>query len=137
MQVRIRKMDGISCVELKGKISYDSLEDFARVCKQDLLGQKVVMNFEGLSFVGSVGIMDFLVQLSALHRLGTEIKYVGVVGDFIRLAKSFAHTKNIDFQQHASDYKAINAFRKEEQGEAEDAKAENAESTAPETEVNQ
>lgn len=111
MQVSIRKTSDIYCVELVGKISYDSMENLRRVCQKQLLGKSLVINCEKLSFVGSVGITDFINLLSSLYKLKTQMKFVGIAKEFVRLAQSFAETKALRFEQYPTNYEAVKAYQ--------------------------
>ena len=52
MEARLRKDGDINIIHIFGHLSYEEVDRFNAVCAQ-LLDEKVVFNFDGLSFVGS------------------------------------------------------------------------------------
>lgn len=111
MQARIRKSNQIISVELLGKVDYESLEGFIEMCRKELKGKRIVFNLEGLSFVGSCGVTNFLHVLASLQRMpGTEIKYVGMAKEFIKLFQTMEETKDVKLGLHATEFEAVKEY---------------------------
>lgn len=114
MQVRIRKTSDVYCVELIGKVSYDTLDGFHQLCKEELLGQKVVFNCQNLDFVGSIGITDFLVQIAGLQKNQTQMKFVDLAQEFIKLISKLPITKGVVVENYHSDFDALKSYQQKE-----------------------
>jgi anti-anti-sigma regulatory factor len=111
MQARIRKSKEITNVELLGKVNYESLEGFIDLCRKELRGKNVVFNLEGLSFVGSCGVTNFLQVLASLQRMpSTRIKYVGIAKEFVKLFQTMEETKVVALEIFSSEFEAAKSF---------------------------
>jgi anti-anti-sigma regulatory factor len=111
MQARIRKSKEITNVELLGKVNYESLEGFIDLCRKELRGKNVVFNLEGLNFVGSCGVTNFLQVLASLQRMpATRIKYVGIAKEFVKLFQTMEETKIVTLDIHTSEFEAAKSF---------------------------
>lgn len=58
----------VQLVYLSGRLDIESVESFRWACQGRLRGQKILLNMEHVSFVGSTGIVPFLETLTELSR---------------------------------------------------------------------
>lgn len=108
MDARMRKDDDVHIIQIFGRLTYEGVETFAQVCDNHLLDQKVVFNFDGLSFVGSSGIscfMDTLKKLSSNSKF--RPKFCGLSSEYRKILS--AHSlESIDVFD--SEFLAIRSF---------------------------
>jgi len=73
-------------VELKGRLNFDVTGPFRRACMERLVNEKVVFDLRGLSFVGSLGLKDFVDTLDHMSQnSATGLKFSGASSEFRRL----------------------------------------------------
>lgn len=108
MKAKFASCEGVVVVELNGRLDFESAEPFRRTCVEKLLSQKVVFDLKNLSFVGSLGIKDFVDTLDYMaQNSGAGVRFCGVSSEFRRL---FENTTLRDFQIYDSTEKAIQSF---------------------------
>lgn len=86
MEAWIEKTGDVVVVHLRGRVDYETVTPFRNHCAKHLVKEKVVFNLAQLSFVGSIGLTDFLetvTQLSSSAPFG--IKFAAVSNEFRRL----------------------------------------------------
>ncbi len=67
MKANIFKNHHYVLVNLSGFINYESIDELKKIYQNQLKGQKVVFNLEGLKFVGSSGVTDFVSLLKNIE----------------------------------------------------------------------
>ena len=108
MQARFAKLADVVVVELKGRLSFETTEPFRRTCMERLVSEKVVFDLRHLSFVGSLGLKDFVDTLDRLaQNSGAGVRFCGVSSEFRRLFEDsgLGHIENFE-----SPEKAIQSF---------------------------
>lgn len=86
MEAWIERAGDVVVVHLKGRVDYESAVPFREHCVRHLTNEKVVFNLQELSFVGSIGITDFVTTVTSLangHLSG--IKFAAVGNEFRRI----------------------------------------------------
>lgn len=63
MEAVVSMRGGIRIVQLKGRMSFETVDSFRERCLKDFTTDPIVVNLENLSFVGSNGIGTFLETL--------------------------------------------------------------------------
>lgn len=77
---------GVVVVELKGRLDFETSEPFRRTCMERLVQEKVVFDLKNLSFVGSLGLKDFVETLDSMAQKSNRgIRFCGVSSEFRRL----------------------------------------------------
>lgn len=108
MQAQIVRRDEFVIVHLMGRVDVETAEPFRRACFDHLLGKKVIFDFNGLSFVGSSGILPFLETMQEFACSSQSgLKFVGVGTEF---RKIFSSTPLGLIEVYPDEIKAIEAF---------------------------
>ncbi len=77
---------GVVVVELKGRLDFETSEPFRRTCLERLVQEKVVFDLRNLSFVGSLGLKDFVDTLDSMaQKSNLGVRFCGVSSEFRRL----------------------------------------------------
>lgn len=77
---------GVVVVELKGRLDFETTEPFRRTCLERLIQEKVVFDLKHLSFVGSLGLKDFVETLDSMaQKSALGVRFCGVSSEFRRL----------------------------------------------------
>jgi len=109
VEARVQIRGDVYSVELVGRIGFDMIDAFRRVCLQKWMHRKLIFDLKELNFVGSHGIADFVSTLEELSNSeDTKIKFSGVSSEFkkIFLASSI---KNLEF--HDCVERAVQSFQ--------------------------
>jgi anti-anti-sigma factor len=86
MEANFQQRGEVMVIELKGRLNFESTGPFRKTCLERLLGEKVVFDLHGLSFVGSLGLKDFVDTLDHMAQKSTPgIRFSGVSVEFRRL----------------------------------------------------
>lgn len=86
MEARVQVVGDVFFVELVGRIGYDVVDHFRRICLEKWSHHKLVLDMKGLAFVGSHGISDFVTVLEDLSKVeNTTVKFCGVGSEFKRI----------------------------------------------------
>lgn len=109
MKARIKSSGNTIVLYLDGKIDYETQDDVCQVISRtlaknngkpgtDSVAKNIVVNFQGLEFVGSTGITQFVQSLKAIHS-ETDVtpKYCGVRSEFQKIMKAFDEGNEFDF----------------------------------------
>jgi len=104
MKARIRNTDESVIISIDGKIDYETQDEVCGLINRILSNQKntpsrnIILNFQGLEFVGSSGITQFVQSLKALHQQTDVVpKYCGVRSEFRKIMKAFDEENEFDF----------------------------------------
>lgn len=111
MEARLRKDGDVNIIHIFGHLSYEEVDRFTEVCNQ-LLNEKVVFNFDGLSFVGSSGITSFfqaIKNLAARSSVRPKVCCLGV--EFKKCIENFQTT---DFDYYDTEFLALKSYRVKE-----------------------
>ncbi|MCB0420963.1 MAG: STAS domain-containing protein [Bdellovibrionales bacterium] len=86
MEAKLEQIGDVFVCRLSGRMSYQSVDPFQQICLKNLVNRKVIFNLQGLSFVGSIGIGQFIDTMGELIKspLG-ELKFCGVQTEFRRI----------------------------------------------------
>lgn len=100
----------ITVIALEGKLDFENQdalrESILNLAKQ---GKKVVVDMEGLSFVGSSGITLFIRSLYELQERGMNVPHLcNVKSEFRKIIS--AYDINREFNIHASREAAVDGF---------------------------
>lgn len=105
MKVRAKSTDRSIVISIDGKVDYETQD---QVCafigttiernKKDQTAKNIIVNFQGLEFVGSSGITQFVQSLKQIHH-ETDVtpKYCGVRSEFQKIIKAFDEENQFDF----------------------------------------
>lgn len=86
MEALIERSGDVVVVHLRGRVDYESTEPFRMHCTRHLSKERIVFNLKDLSFVGSVGITDFVTTVGQLvHGNHTNVKFANVGNEFRRI----------------------------------------------------
>lgn len=108
MQARFRKNGDVTIVQLLGTIDFGAAIKFKQDCVPELVDKQVVFNFEGLHFVGSCGITDFINAVGEVFtRSQVTPKLCGVSTEFQKIIESSV-IGNVEF--YKSELSAIKSF---------------------------
>ncbi len=100
----------ITVIALEGKLDFES-QDILRESIINLTqqGKKVVLDLEGLSFVGSSGITHFIRSLYELQERGMNVPHLcNVKSEFRKIIS--AYDINREFSIHESRQAAVDTF---------------------------
>jgi anti-anti-sigma factor len=96
-------------VILKGRLDFETTEPFRRTCRERLVREKVVLDLKGLSFVGSLGLKEFVDTVDQLARTSSSgVRFCGVSSEFRRLFEASGMNEVTFFE---SRDKAVESFR--------------------------
>lgn len=70
MEIKTTIVDQVFIIQLNGKINFESIKTFRLLCAKDWVGQRVLFDFEHLSFVGSSGITYLIEAIENLYKIG-------------------------------------------------------------------
>lgn len=104
MQASFAKQGEVLVVMLKGRLDFESSAPFRRTCLERLINEKVVFDLRALSFVGSLGLKDFVETLDSMKQASPAgVKFCGVSSEFRRLfeASSLAGAEFYDSTERA------------------------------------
>ncbi len=86
MEANFAVSGGVVVVELKGRLNFETTEPFRRTCMERLVQEKVVFDLRQLSFVGSLGLKDFVETLDTLAQKSfSGVRFCGVSSEFRRM----------------------------------------------------
>ncbi|HEX4923739.1 MAG TPA: STAS domain-containing protein [Bdellovibrionales bacterium] len=108
MKAEVSKQGDITIVNLKGHLDFETAEPFRRTFLSKLRNEKVIFNFQELSFVGSSGItlfFDLLNEFAA--RVEVKPKFCGMGSEF---KKIFAASALAELQIYDSPVSAVTSF---------------------------
>lgn len=109
MEARVQIVDDVYSVELVGRIGFDVIDTFRKVCLEKWSDRKLIFDLRRLHFVGSHGIADFVATLEDLSKSGTtKIKFCGVSSEFVKVFQA-SQIRNLEF--HESIDRAVQSFR--------------------------
>ncbi|MFK8139308.1 MAG: STAS domain-containing protein [Bdellovibrionales bacterium] len=107
MEARFRKDGDIHIVHIYGRLTYEGVDSFHKVCEQ-LLDEKVVFNFDDLSFVGSIGIQGFFQAIRNLEsRTKVNPRLCNLSVEFQKLLDSLGLNNVMQFD---SEFQALKSF---------------------------
>ena len=108
MQARMIQERNVVIVHLSGRVDVETAVPFRDACLNRLSGQRVVFDFQSLSFVGSCGILPFLETMQAFHVSNPGgVKFSGVGTEF---KKVFAATPLHTIEIFETASLAVDAF---------------------------
>lgn len=109
MEARVQVVKDIYSVELVGRIGFDMIDAFRKVCLEKWITHKVIFDLQHLSFVGSHGIADFVRALEELSRNeDTKIKFCGVSSEFKKIFQA-SEIRSLEF--HDCVERAVLSFQ--------------------------
>ena len=111
MEARWRKDGDINIIHIFGHLTYEEVDQFSEVCNR-LLDEKVIFNFDGLSFVGSSGITSFFAAIQNLTKRSRIRPKVCCLG--IEFRKCLENYGSSDFEYYDSEFLAIKSCRVKE-----------------------
>lgn len=86
MEAKLFQDGEILIVHLKGRVDYDTVESFRKTCDNHLFRHKVVFDLSALTFVGSIGITDFVDAVISLNLKSQQgVKFSSVSSEFRRI----------------------------------------------------
>lgn len=108
MKAEINKHGDITVINLKGHLDFETAEPFRRAFLARLTEEKIVFNFQELSFVGSSGITMFFDSLRdfASNRK-VKPKFCGLGSEF---RKIFAASPLAELEIYDSANNAVTSF---------------------------
>lgn len=108
MEAKLKKIGEISVVHIQGALQIEKTQAFRQICEKHFVGQKVIFNMDGASFVGSNGIQHFIdaMKLITANEVGL-LKLVGLKPEFKRI---FGNLDMKGLQIHESESEAIMSF---------------------------
>lgn len=109
MEAWIEREGDVVVVHLKGRVDYESTGPFRNHCVRHLSHEKVVFNLEQLTFVGSIGITDFVQTMTHLTQTNAaRVKFAGVGNEFRRV---FEASEMRQLEIYESTDRALLAFQ--------------------------
>ena len=108
MKAEISTEGDIRVVHLRGHLDFETAEPFRRAYLERLSNEKVVFNFQDLSFVGSSGITMFFELLREFaERNQVKPKFCGLGSEF---RKIFAASALSNLEIYDSPVSAVTSF---------------------------
>lgn len=109
MEAKFAQRGEVLVIELNGRLDFESAGPFRKTCLEHLIKEKVVFDLQGLNFVGSLGLTDFVSTLDDLSKVSSSgVRFCGVSSEFRRLFEATGmQVKDI----HDSQELAIQSFR--------------------------
>ena len=107
MEARLRKDGDITIIHIFGHLTYEEVDRFNAVCNQ-LLDEKVVFNFDGLSFVGSSGITSFFSAIENLAKRSSVRPKVCCMG--LEFKKCINNLVGNSFDYFETEFLALKSF---------------------------
>ena len=108
MEANYLKRGEVVVVELKGRLNFEMSGAFRKTCLERLLSEKVVFDLRHLSFVGSLGLKDFVDTLDHMVQHSRRgIRFSGVSSEFRRM---FEASGISTFAMFESTDKAVQSF---------------------------
>lgn len=109
MEARVQVVGDVYSVELVGRIGFEVIDSFRRVCLEKWTQRKLVFDLQRLHFVGSHGIAEFVTTLEELSKTSnTRIKFCGVGSEFKKVFQA-SGIQNLEF--HDSIDRAVQSFQ--------------------------
>jgi anti-anti-sigma factor len=108
MQALISYESEVTIVRLSGRVDVETAVPFREACLKRLVNQPVVFDFQGLSFVGSSGILPFLEAMQLFANANSRGYKFSSVGSEFR--KVFAATPLHVIEIHETPEHAVRAF---------------------------
>ena len=109
MEARVQIVDGIYSVELVGRIGFDVIDTFRKVCMEKWVQRKLVFDLKNLHFVGSHGIADFVTTFEDLSKVkNTSIKFCGMSSEFRKIFQA-SEIQNLEIYETVD--RAVHSFR--------------------------
>jgi anti-anti-sigma factor len=113
MKATLKERDGVTVISLEGVIDYETTNRFRNSLKNIVGGnverkRKILINMEKLSFVGSVGVTDF-VQVMKEFNTDSNIKYCSVKPEFKKLIRAYDNPEQA-LQTFDDENCGINSF---------------------------
>lgn len=108
----------VTIIALEGKLDFEN-QDILRESIVTLIsqGRRVVVDMEGLSFVGSSGITHFIRSLYELQERGLRVPHLcNVKSEFLKIIS--AYDVNREFAIHGSREAAVSGFFRSGAGES-------------------
>jgi anti-anti-sigma factor len=105
MQAKITRDGECYVVHLIGRLDIETAQPFRKTCLEQLVGRKVVFDFNQLSFVGSTGILPFLEIMQDFARTNRNaLNFCNVGSEFRRIlsATSLSEIEVFDTQALAA-----------------------------------
>ena len=89
MKAQVETREDVVVVSISGCLNYEALDAFRVHCKRLVTGKRVVINLDGLNFVGSSGITDFVDTLVDMRQTADgQLTLCGVGSEFRRIFSS-------------------------------------------------
>lgn len=108
MKAQVETREDVVVVSISGCLNYEALDAFRLHCKQLVTGKRVVVNLDGLNFVGSSGITDFVDTLIDMRQTAAgQLELCGVGSEFRRI---FSSSPLSTVTVHASQSEALTAL---------------------------
>ena len=112
MKAKLSKKEDVVIVNLSGRIDVEYTEPFRQACLSDIAqrAEKIIFNLNGLSFVGSNGIMPFVEALNDLAKTkNAKVKFCQVGSEF---QKIFAASPLANIEICENEDKAIESLQR-------------------------
>ena len=105
MKTQIKKLGDTTVIAVDGKIDYEvqepfkkNLLQFAQETAKDSTAKKIVFDLEGLEFVGSSGISNFIQTLKDFStKLPERPRYCNVRSEFKKVMKALDEGQQFEF----------------------------------------
>ena len=85
MKTTLREKNGITVIDLEGVLDYESTATFKEVIKSYLdagnSARSIVINMEGLNFIGSMGVNEFVSMMKEFNSDYPTVKFCGAQQD--------------------------------------------------------
>lgn len=109
MEARVQVVGDIYSVELRGRIGFDVIDTFRRVCLEKWAHRKLIFDLKELHFVGSHGIADFVGTFEILSQSAqAQIKFCGMSSEFLKVFQA-SEIQNLEI--HDTVDRAVQSFQ--------------------------
>lgn len=89
MEAVVNRQNGVLVVEIKGRLNLEGTFQFRRACNENWRREKIVFDLSALSFVGSLGLKDFVDTLDQMvESAHPAVRLCGLSSEFKRLFDS-------------------------------------------------
>ncbi len=118
MNLKVKQEGTVLVFEVEGLLDFESTQLFQETCA-DLIAKKqarnVVFNFDGLKFVGSSGINQFIRTLKEFNGSPEKPRLCQMSAEYVRMFKAYETQRN-PFEIFDTESEAIASFSESRPG---------------------
>jgi len=117
MIIRARQEENTVIFSLEGHLDFETIVQFEKTCEKVLAHEsppRIIVNMQGLRFVGSSGINQFVKVLKTMNRALQKPKLVSVSSEFEKILRALETVRN-PFEIFENETQGLLAFQTPQQ----------------------